>query len=90
LEGIRKLIKNIKEGPTKRSKGIEPSTPQTKEIVEVEEQDPVHSLPHENTMVYITPSMLGMDEIMGQTPLKDLSHIQLVLTQMPSRALHKL
>jgi hypothetical protein len=33
---------------------------------------------------------LRMDEIMGQTPLKDLDHIQLVLTQMPSRALYKL
>ena len=31
-----------------------------------------------------------MDEIVGQTPLKDLDHIQLVLTQMPSRELHKL
>jgi len=41
-------------------------------------------------MVYITPSMLCMDEIVGQKPLKDLNHIQLVLTQMPSRALHKL
>jgi hypothetical protein len=34
--------------------------------------------------------MLCMDEIMGQTTLKDLNHIQLVLTWMPSRALHKL
>jgi hypothetical protein len=34
--------------------------------------------------------MLRMDEIMGQTPLKDLSQIQLVLTRIPSRALHKL
>jgi hypothetical protein len=34
--------------------------------------------------------MLRMDEIMGQTPLKDLDHIQLVLTRMSSRALHKL
>jgi hypothetical protein len=31
-----------------------------------------------------------MDEIVGQTPLKDLDHIQLVLTWMPSKALHKL
>jgi hypothetical protein len=31
-----------------------------------------------------------MDEIVGQTPLKDLSQIQLVLMQMPTRALHKL
>jgi hypothetical protein len=34
--------------------------------------------------------MLRMDEIVGQTPLKDLSQIQLVLTRMPTRALHKL
>jgi hypothetical protein len=34
--------------------------------------------------------MLRMNEIVGQMPLKDLSHIQLVLTQMPSRALNKL
>lgn len=34
--------------------------------------------------------MLQMDEIVGQTPLKDLDRIQLVLTRMPSRALYKL
>jgi hypothetical protein len=34
--------------------------------------------------------MLRMDEIMGHTPLKDLDHIQLFLTQMPSRELYKL
>jgi hypothetical protein len=34
--------------------------------------------------------MLHMDEIMGKTPLKDLSQIQLVLPRIPSRALHKL
>jgi hypothetical protein len=34
--------------------------------------------------------MLHMDEIVGKTPLKDLYHIQLVLMQMPSRALQKL
>jgi hypothetical protein len=31
-----------------------------------------------------------MDEIMGQTPLKDLDEIQLVLTQMPTKALYQL
>jgi hypothetical protein len=34
--------------------------------------------------------MLRMDEIVGQTPLKDLSQIQLVLTRIPSGALHRL
>jgi hypothetical protein len=47
-------------------------------------------MPHANTMIYIKPNMLRMDEIVGKTPLKDLDHIQLVLTRMPSRALHKL
>jgi len=31
-----------------------------------------------------------MDEIVGQSPLKDLDHIQLVLTWVLSRELHKL
>jgi hypothetical protein len=31
-----------------------------------------------------------MDEIVGKTPLKDLSQIQLVLLWIPSRNLHKL
>jgi hypothetical protein len=47
-------------------------------------------MPHAHATVYIKPSMLRMDEIMGQTPLKDLDHIQLVLTWMPSRELYKL
>jgi hypothetical protein len=47
-------------------------------------------MPHANAIIYIRPSMLRMDEIVGQTHLKDLDHIQLVLTWMPSRELHKL
>jgi hypothetical protein len=34
--------------------------------------------------------MLHMDEIVGQTPLKELRQIQLVLMRIPSWALHKL
>jgi hypothetical protein len=34
--------------------------------------------------------MLRMDEIVGQTPLKYLSQIQLVLTRISSGALHRL
>jgi hypothetical protein len=34
--------------------------------------------------------MLRMDEIMGQTPLKDLAQIQLVMTWIPTKALYKL
>jgi hypothetical protein len=67
------------------SRGIEPSTTQTTERVEVEERDPVLLMPHTHSMVYIKPNMLQMDEIVGQTPLKNLDHIQLVLTQIASR-----
>jgi hypothetical protein len=48
--------------------------------VEVEERDPDLLMPHANAMIHIKLSMLRMDEIMGQTPMKDLDHIQLVLT----------
>jgi hypothetical protein len=34
--------------------------------------------------------MLRMDEIVGQTPLKDLAQIQLVLMRIPTKALYKL
>jgi hypothetical protein len=34
--------------------------------------------------------MLRMDEYVGQTPLKDLSQIQLVLIRIPSGELHRL
>jgi hypothetical protein len=91
LEDIRQFLKNIEEIQTAgNSKGTEPSAPQTEERVEEEEQDPVHTILQSNTTFHITPSMLCMDEIVGQTPLKDLIQIQLVLTLMPSRALHKL
>jgi len=58
--------------------------------VEVEERYLALPMPHENATFHIKASMLRMDEIVVQTPLKDLKHIQLVLTWMSSRALHKL
>jgi hypothetical protein len=39
---------------------------------------------------HVTPNMLCMEEIMGQTPLKDLAQIQLVLMWIPTKALYKL
>jgi hypothetical protein len=78
------LLKKFREAQfTSSSRGTKPSTTQTTEKVEGEERDPVLLMPHAHSMVYIKPSMLRMDEIVGHTPLKDLDHIQLVLTQMP-------
>jgi hypothetical protein len=39
---------------------------------------------------HITPNMLHMDEIVGQTPLKYLAQIQLVMGRIPTKALYKL
>jgi hypothetical protein len=47
-------------------------------------------LPKPHSMIYIKPSMIQMDEIVGQTPLKDLDQIQLVLTWMSIKALYQL
>jgi hypothetical protein len=66
-----------------RSRDIDSSTTQTNQRVKVEERDPVLPMPHAHATVYIKLRMIRMDEIMGQTTLKDLDHIQLVLTQIP-------
>jgi hypothetical protein len=88
---MRQLLKKLGEAQiTSSNRGIDPSITQTTERVEVEERDPVLLMPHAHSMVHINPSMLRMDEIVGQSPLKDLDHIQLVLTQMPSIPLYKL
>jgi hypothetical protein len=91
MEDIRRILKQIKEVQiVGSSRGIEPSAPQTEERMEEEERDPVHPILQPNTTFHIIPSMLRMDEIMGQTSLKYLRQIQPMLTCMPSRVLHKL
>jgi hypothetical protein len=39
---------------------------------------------------HVTPNMLRMDEIVGQTPLKYLAQIQLVMGRIPTKVLYKL
>jgi hypothetical protein len=56
--------------------------------MEVGERNSILPKPH--SMVYIKLRMLQMDDIKGQTPLKDLDQIQLVLTQMSAMALYQL
>jgi hypothetical protein len=91
LAGMGEFLKKFGEVQTTRSnRVIKPPIIQTRERVEVEERDPVHSMPHANATIYIKPSMMPMDGIVGQKPLNDLDHNQLVLTHMPSKELHKL
>jgi hypothetical protein len=90
LVDMRQLLKKIREGKPTSSRGIEPSTPQTEGRVQEEERESVQAILQPHVTFHINPSMLHMDEIVGQTPLKDLSQIQLVLTRIPSGALHRL
>jgi hypothetical protein len=91
LADMRQFLKQIREAQTVgNNMGTGPSTPQTGERPEEGERDTVHTIPQPSATFHITPSMLCMDEIVGQTPLKDLAQIQLVFPWIPSKALHKL
>jgi hypothetical protein len=57
---------------------------------EASEWDTIHTILQLSETFQITPSMLCMDEIVGQTPLKELAQLQLVFPRIPSKALHKL
>jgi hypothetical protein len=54
------------------------------------EQDTIQTITQASSIFYVTPNMLCMDEIVGQTPLKDLAQIQLVMGRIPTKALYKL
>jgi len=43
-----------------------------------------------SSIFHVTPNMLRMDEIVGQTPLNYLAQIQLVMMRIPTKALYKL
>jgi hypothetical protein len=71
LAEMGQLLKKFGEAQiTSSSRGIEPLGAQTTKIMEVGERDSVLPKPH--STVYIKPSMLRMDDIVGHTPLKDL------------------
>jgi hypothetical protein len=90
LVDMRQLLKKIGEGKPTSSRGLEPLAPQTEGRVQEEERESVQAILQPHVTFHINPSMLRMDEIVGQTPLKDLSQIQLVLMRIPSGALHRL
>jgi hypothetical protein len=91
LEDMRQLLEQIRE--TQRAdRGIEsvPTTSQTGAKAGSSEQDRIQTTTQASSTFHVTPNMLRMDEIVGQTPLKDLAQIQLVMTQIPTKALYKL
>jgi hypothetical protein len=88
---MRQLLKQIREAQAAGNNiEIGLSTSQTGKEPEVGERDTIHTIPHPSATFHITPNMLCMDDIMGQTPLKYLAQIQLVLSWIPSKSLHKL
>jgi uncharacterized coiled-coil DUF342 family protein len=91
LADMRQFLKQIGEvQAVDNNIGTGSSTSQTGGEPEASERDTVHTIPQPSATFHITPSMLRMDEIVGKTPLKDLAQLQLVLSRIPSKALHKL
>jgi hypothetical protein len=91
LEDMRQLLKKIRE--TQRAdRGIEsvPTPSQIGAEVGYSEHYMIKTITHSSSMFHATPNMLCMDEIVGQTALKDLAQIQLVMMQIPTKALYKL
>jgi hypothetical protein len=91
LAYMRHLLQQHREAQAIRSSiGTVPSTSQIGDEVGSSEQDRIQTTSQLSSTFHVTPNMLHMDEIMGQTPLRDLSQIQLVLTWIPTKALYKL
>jgi hypothetical protein len=53
-------------------------------------QDMIQTISQASSTFHVTPRMLCMDEIVGQTPLKYLEQVQLVMGWIPTKALYKL
>jgi hypothetical protein len=91
LVDMRQLLEKIRE--TQRvGRGIEsvPATSQAGAKAVSSEQDMIQTIAQASSNFHVTPSMLCMDEIVGQTPLKYLAQIQLVMGWIPTKALYKL
>jgi hypothetical protein len=76
LADMRQILNKIRE--TQRvDRGIEsiPTTSQTGAEAGLSKQDRIQMKAQPSSVLHITPSMLRMDEIVGQTPLKDLAQI---------------
>jgi hypothetical protein len=91
LAYMRQLLRQIGEAQAAdNSVETGPSTSQIGGEPGASEQDTVQTIAQPSSTFHVTPSMLRMDEIMGQTPLKDLAQLQLVLSWIPTKALYKL
>jgi hypothetical protein len=54
------------------------------------EKDTIRTIAQANSNFPVTPNMLQMDEMVAQTPLKDLKQVKLVLERIPRNSLYKL
>jgi hypothetical protein len=71
---MRHLLENIRE--THRvGRGIESilATSQAGAKAGSSEKDMIQTIAHVSSTFHVTPSMVHMDEIVGQTPLKDMA-----------------
>jgi hypothetical protein len=88
---MRQILQYIKE--TRGAGRVIESVSATSQIEAEEDsskQDNIKTTTQLSMMFHVTPSMLCMDEIVFQTPLKDLAQTQLVMTRIPTKALYKM
>ena len=80
LEDIRQFLKHIREAQAAGNNiGTWSSTSQAGEEHEASEWDIVYTIPQLSATFHIKPNMFHMDEIVGQTPLKDLAQLKFLL-----------
>ena len=91
MDDIRWVLEHVRE-MHRTKKGIDsfPAVTEAKARVPLSEQDTIQTIAQANSNFPVTPNMLHMDEIVAQTPLKDLAQVELVLERIPTMSLYKI
>jgi hypothetical protein len=91
LADMRQVLEYIREAQS-AGRETEPflATSEVGSKAMLSEHDMIQMIAQASTTFHVTPNMMHMDEIVGQTTLKDLVQIQLVMGWIPTKALNKL
>jgi hypothetical protein len=91
MADIRYILEHIRA--TYRLEKVTYSFPTVTEVkarATSSEKDTIRTIAQANSNFPVTPNMLQMDEMVAQTPLKDLKQVKLVLERIPRNSLYKL
>jgi hypothetical protein len=91
LADIRQVLEQIR-GVHRPGRGTDsfPAGTKAEARAAPNEQDTIQTIAQVSLTFTVTPNMLQMDEMIAQTPLKDLAQVELVLERIPTKALYKL